>query len=165
MWWSRTGRRLFVAGGAALVLTGCGFVPVHGPGGAGGAMRHATAITAPRTEDGYRLLSTLEDRLGRSDSARWHLAVTLEMTETAAAYGADATIRRNTLVGEAGWRLSDIAGERLIGEGVARAFAGHDAGGNNTVALRAGAIDARERLAVMLADAIVAQILTLDPEG
>jgi len=158
MWCSSLTRRGVL--GAGLALAGCGFVPALGEGGAG-RFRHDTAITAPATVDGYRLLARLEDRLGRAEGGRWHLAVTLAIDESAAAYGADGSIGRATLTGEARWRLSDGEAGPPVGEGRARAFAGYDSGLGNTVALRAAAIDARERLAVQLADRIVTQMLAL----
>lgn len=158
MWCSRPTRRGFL--GATLALAGCGFVPAMGDGAAG-RFRNATAITAPATVDGYRLLTRLEDRLGRATGGRWHLAVTIETRETSAAYGADGSIGRATITGEAAWRLTDGEGGPLVGEGRARAFAGYDSGLSNTVALRAAAVDARERLAVQLADQIVTQMLAL----
>ncbi|MBW7920493.1 MAG: hypothetical protein H3C51_00135 [Rubellimicrobium sp.] len=158
MWWSRPTRRGLL--GAGLALAGCGFVPAMGEGGAG-RFRGATAITAPATVDGYRLLARIEDRLGRADAARWHLTVTLDTDESSAAYGADGSIGRATVTGQAGWRLTEGADGPLVGEGRARAFAGYDSGLSNTVALRAAAIDAHERLMVQLADQIVTQMLAL----
>ncbi len=146
--------------GGLLALAGCGFVPAMGEGRAG-RFRHATVITTPATPEGYRLLTRLEDRLGRAEGGRWHLAVELALDERAAAYGADDSIGRATVIGQADWRLSDGEDGPLVGQGRARGFAGYDSELTNTVALRAAALDARERLAVQLADAIVTQMLAL----
>lgn len=158
MWWSNPSRRALI--GASLALAGCGLVPALGEGGAG-RFHGATAITAPATPEGFRLLARLEDRLGRADAGRWQLAVTLDLQESSAAYGADGSIGRATVTGQADWRLSDGADGPLVAQGRARAFAGYDSGLGNTVALRAAALDARERLAVQLADAIITQMLAL----
>lgn len=144
----------------ALALGACGFQPAYGPGGVG-RFRHATAITTPATPDGYRLLTQLEDRLGPARDARWHLEVTLDISESRASYGEDDSIGRATLMGEAGWKLTDGAGGPLVGEGTVRGFTGYDSGLVNTVALRTDGRDARERLAVILADAVVTQMLAL----
>lgn len=153
-------RRALLLG--ALALAGCGFAPAYGPGGAGGAFHGATAITAPDTADGYRLLARLQDRLGRTDAARFHLTVTLDIAETAAAVSSDGVIRRHTLTGTAGWRLTEIATGAPVAADTARAFAGYGTGGN-TVAIRAATADAHERLARQLADMIVTRLLALTP--
>lgn len=156
---SRPARRFVLLG--ALALGACGFRPAYGPEGAG-RFRHATAITTPATPDGYRLMAQLEDRLGPARDARWHLEVTLDISESTASYGEDGSIGRATLLGEADWKLTDGAGGPVMGEGRARGFTGYDSGLVNTVALRADARDARERLVIMLADAVVTQMLALE---
>lgn len=155
---SRHTRRGLLLG--ALALGACGFRPAYGPDGAG-RFRHATAITTPATPEGYRLLARLEDRLGPAREARWYLDVTLDISESRASYGEDDSIGRATLLGDATWRLTDGADGPLVGEGRARGFTGYDSGLVNTVALRADARDAQERLAVMMADAVVTQMLAL----
>lgn len=163
MWCSDPTRRGVLAGALALAVAGCGFVPAYGPEGAG-VFHGRTAITAPATVEGYRLLARLEDRLGQAQGARWHLVVTLDTDESAAGYGADGSIGRATVIGEADWRLSDGVDGPLIGEGRARTFTGYDSGLANTVALRAASIDARERLTTILANQIITQMLALEVE-
>lgn len=153
-------RRALLLG--TLAVAGCGFTPAYGPEGAGGAFHASTAITAPDSIDGYRLLTRLQDRLGRTEAARFHLTVTLDISETAAAVSSDGVTRRHTLTGIAGWRVTEVGTDRQIAVDTARAFAGYGTGGN-TVAIRAAETEARERLVRQLADMIVTRLLALAP--
>ena len=144
----------------ALALAGCGFSPVYGPGGSGDGLRGATAISAPQTVEGYRLLTRLEDRLGPAAEARWHLTVTLAVASETAAVSATGVISRTNLTGEAGYRLTDLAGA-LLAEGRVSGFTGFGTGGS-TVATDAAEADARARLSVILADAILTRLSVLD---
>ncbi len=145
---------------AALALAGCGFVPIHGPESGAGALRGATAITVPQTVEGYRLLARLDDRLGPVAVARWHLTVTLEVASETAAVSATGVISRTNLTGEAAYRLTDLAGA-LLAEGRVSGFTGFGTGGS-TVATGAAEADARDRLAVILADAILTRLSVVE---
>lgn len=146
-----------------LALSGCGFAPLYGPDGSGGALRGATAITAPQTVEGYRLLSRIEDRLGPVATARWHLTVTLAVGSETAAVSSTGVISRTNLTGDATYRLTDLAGA-LLAEGRVSGFTGFGTGGS-TVATAAAEADARDRLAVILADAILTRLSVLDLPG
>lgn len=145
-----------------LLLAGCGFAPAYGPAGAGSALQDRVAVEAPGTPDGFLLRARLEDRLGRAREGALRLGVGLSVEEVAAAVTPEGAITRFDLVGRAPWRLADAGGETLA-EGTASAFTGYSAT-ETTVASGAGEADARERLTVLLADAVVARLLLLPPE-
>lgn len=147
-----------------LLLAACGFAPAYGPDGAGDRLRGRIAVEAPDTPEGFRLRARLEDRLGRSEAP---VALLLAVEPAVEAFEAGVTpegaLTRYTLEGRAAWRLASPSGAALAG-GEVTGFTGYSATGT-TVATRAAAEDARERLVVLLADEIVARLLLLPPEA
>ena len=119
------------------------------------------AIETPDTPDGFLLGARLEDRLGRAEGDL-RLVAGLEIEEVAAAVTPGGAITRYDLVGRAPWRLVGRDGGSLA-EGTATAFTGYSATGT-TVATAAAEADARERLTVLLADAMVTRLLLLPPD-
>lgn len=152
----RFGRLLLLA---PLALAACGFAPVEAPGGSGAALRGQVTVEAPDTAEGFSLRARLEDRLGGPGEGLT-LAVRPEVQETPAAVSPEGAITRYALTGTAAWALA--RGGREVATGRASAFAGYSATGT-TVATRAAALDARERLMVLLADEVVARLLLLPP--
>lgn len=157
-WSDRPTRRTALLGLAGLgALSACGYRPLLSQDGGGAGLDGAVAITAPDSEAGYRLLTRLEDRLGRATAPRLHLRVTMEIGESSAAIGAGNRTSRYNLSGEARWELVDLALEQVIDSGTVNAFTGYGTGGN-TVAIRAAKRDAEDRLATTLADRILTQL-------
>ena len=159
MWWSD--RRSALLG--LLALAGCGFTPVYGPGSTASALRNQTTITAPETVEGYRLLQALRDRLGQADDPAFTLTVALEITQVAAATTAEGSTTRYTLPGTATYALTGLAGAAIT-SGSVDSFTSFSATGS-TVATSAAEVDARARLAAILADQIVTRlsVVTLTP--
>jgi LPS-assembly lipoprotein len=62
------GRRRFLALLGVAPLAACGFTPVYGPGGTGGAVQGRISIAAPDSPLAFSLVSRLEDRIGRADT-------------------------------------------------------------------------------------------------
>ena len=155
MWSSR---RAFLIGLAA--LSGCGFTPVYGPGGAAERLRGQVAVEVPATAQGYALRRRVLDRLGGAGTAL-ELTVAPTLEEGASAIAPDGATTRLRLVGTADWRLTDAAGT-LVSEGREEAFTAFSVTGS-TVAARTARVDAEERLAVLLADRIVTRLIALVP--
>ena len=151
--WSdaRLPRRAALAG--LLALAGCGFAPVYGTGD---ALRGTLAYEAPETVLGYRLIERLEDRLGSPRDARALLRVGLSVGQGAAAIDAEGDLVRFSVNGAADWAV--VGPEGVEADGRVTAFTGYSATGS-TVATAAAQRDAEARLAVILADMIVAQVL------
>ncbi|SDE69609.1 LPS assembly lipoprotein LptE [Limimaricola pyoseonensis] len=160
MWWSEAPRRAVLLG--ALALGACGFAPAYGPGGAAGELRGAVTVEAPATFPGYALRERLLDRLGAPGTARYLLAVDPTETVEQAAISADGAVTRYRLLGRAPWRLEDAASGAEIASGVAEGFTGYSAT-LGTVASEAAEQDARDRLAVLLADRIVTRLIAAAP--
>jgi LPS-assembly lipoprotein len=156
MWWSD--RRTVLLG--LLALGGCGFTPVYAPGSTASTLRGQVQITAPETVEGYRMLQALRDRLGDSTTPAYDLAVTLDITEVAAATTSAGSTTRYTLPGRATYVLTTLAGAALA-EGAVDSFTSYSATGT-TVATSAAETDARARLAAILADQIVTRLSVAD---
>jgi LPS-assembly lipoprotein len=146
----------------ALATAGCGFTPSFGPGGAADGLRGALLVDEPDTRDAFLLTRRIEDRLGRADSPRYGLAVKLDMTEEPMALTRNNITTRFNIVGRAAWVLRDLADGNALAQDQASSFTGYSATGT-TVATLAASRDARARLATILADQIVAQLMAAAP--
>lgn len=150
-------RRLTLLG--LLAVAGCGFAPVYGTDGAATPLRNAVAITAPDTVAGFHLRTRMIDRLGPTSTPRFVLNLTLRQDQSAAAITTAGDTTRLNLRGAADWTLSDTAGA-VISAGSTQTFTSYSATGS-TVATQAAAADAQKRLAIALADMIVADLLAI----
>ena len=143
-----------------LVLAGCGFTPVYGPGGAGEVWQNTVTVTAPDSVFGFRIAGRLGDILGEPSAVRFALDVTPQIESDSATVTEDGDITRINLTGNATWVLTDLSGTQ-IADGLVQTFTGYSATGS-TVATQAAESDAERRLAIALADLIVQQLLTQD---
>lgn len=150
-------RRAFALAGLT-ALAGCGFAPVHGPGGSAAPLAGAVNVTVPATAEGTALGLRIEQRLGPATSGRYLLDVDLTLSERDIATAADQTITRFNVDGTAGWTLTDRTTGSIVASGTERSFTGYSATGT-TVATEAAQRDARARLAVILADLILSRII------
>ncbi|KAA9005987.1 LPS assembly lipoprotein LptE [Histidinibacterium aquaticum] len=154
MWSSdRLPRRAVLLGGLTL-LAGCGFSPVYGPGGAAAPLLGTTAVEAPATEAGYRLRLRLIDRLGPSEAPTYLLSVDLDIRDAAVGVTSEQETTRYNLPGAATYRLTDVATGIGVASGTVDGFTSYSATGTS-VSTFAAAEDARQRLAVVLADRIL----------
>ena len=155
---SSSDRRSFLALLAALPLAGCGFAPVYGTGGSTRSLRGRIAYRAPDTPEGFRLRARLEDRLGRVERGDYLLTVQLDIEEEAVVISSAQDINRFNLPGTATWTLTEDGSDRPLASGVAETFTAYSAFGT-TVATQEAQDDARDRLAIALADLIVTDII------
>ncbi len=142
-----------------VAVSACGFAPVYAPGNAASALRGATAFEAPDTVAGFRLRARLEDRLGRSSAPQYNLRVDLDIGEDSVAITPEGDITRVTLPGAARYALTNSDGI-LRTSGQVNSFTSYSTTGT-TVATGAAANDARDRLAIILADLIVTRLTAL----
>ena len=141
-----------------LALSGCGFTPALGTGGAAagliGRVRAADPVDAP----GFDLVRRLEERLGPSSVAEYDLTYRITTGTEGVAITADGAITRYNLTGKVGWELvRQVDGQRMAG-GTEASFTSYSATGS-TVAGLAAQEDAARRLMVILADQIVARLM------
>ncbi|WP_204112753.1 LPS assembly lipoprotein LptE [Shimia biformata] len=149
-------RRTFLIG--AVALGGCGFTPAYGPSGGAAGLLGRVEIEEPGDHYGYVLVRELEDRLGRTSSGKYYLSLstTVERQEMAVTIG--GLTNRFDLLGEATYALMDKNTKEVLTTGKVDNFTGYSTTGT-TVATLAGETDAEERLMIMLADQIHAQLL------
>ena len=139
-------------------LAGCGFQPVYGPQTSGRSLRGRIAYRAPNTPEGFRLRARLEDRLGRTERGDYLLVVQMEVEEVAVVISSSQNINRFNLPGTATWQMTEDSSDRVIASGTAETFTSYSAFGT-TVATQEAQDDARDRLAIALADLIVTDLI------
>ncbi|PWJ22286.1 LPS assembly lipoprotein LptE [Jannaschia seohaensis] len=159
MSWSR--RTLVASALWASLLAGCGFAPVYGPGGGARALRGAIRVADPETEFGFDFVTRFEERIGRPDAARFALDWTLSVKERELAIDDENTITRFNLEGTLAWRLTPLGAEDPVLTGRESSFTSYSATGS-TISTLESQQDAEQRLAVILADAVVARLLASD---
>lgn len=153
-------RRAALLGLAA--LAGCGFTPVYGTRGTASHLYGQIAFELPDTIAGYHTRQELESKLGVTQTAAYVLTVTLDpVQDIAVAINDDNAARRTNLLGQASFKLADIAGNPLA-DGEVQASAGYSRTGN-TVATSAAEDDALRRLSVNLADQIATLVWASAP--
>ena len=146
-------RRLVSLG--LLGLAGCGYAPIYGDGG---VIRGQFAFDTEDSVMGYHLGDRLADRLGVTTSPNYVIKATINVSERAAAITAEGDQSRLNVIGVVNWSLTSRASGQQIATGQSEAFTSYAATAS-TVATQATRDDARKRLAQILADMIVTQIL------
>lgn len=149
-------RRIFLLG--ALCLSGCGFRPVFGENGVGNALLDNVEFQTPDTVLGFRVRTALTDRFGDGSAPKYLVTIDLNETQSTAAVTSEGDTTRFDLTGVASWTLSDRSGSE-ISQGSVQTFTSYSATGS-TVATQAAEPDAREKLAITLADLITADLIT-----
>lgn len=139
---------------AALALGGCGLRPVYG---SGGALTGGIAVDTPDSREAFRLKARIEDRLGPPDNAQLTLTVALALDEQPVGVSTGQDITRYTLRGSADYALADLSGA-LVDSGTVRSFTSYSATGTSVSTLAAER-DARDRLAIILADQILSRAM------
>lgn len=155
---SLSNRRFFCLSFAA--LAGCGFTPVYGPGGSAEGLRGRIAVATPGDEEGAALVRRLEDRLGQATAGDLKLTSDIRISETAIGFLPDGELSRFNVDGQVDWEIRDQSGRR-IAFGQERSFTSYSAT-STTVATTFAQRDARRRLMVILADRIVADLISRD---
>lgn len=151
-------RRLFCLSFTA--VAGCGFTPVYAPGGSAEGLRGRILVAAPVDEEGAALVRRLEDRLGRSSTGDLTLSADIRLKETAVGFLPDGELSRFNIDGQVDWELRD-ATDTAVAAGQERSFTSYSAT-STTVATTFAQRDARRRLMVILADRIVADLISRD---
>lgn len=155
--WSR---RAILA--AALAVAACGFTPVYGPGGAGTRLQGQVRVADPVTADDYAFLRRMTERLGPTRDARYQLAYSLRIAVVPQAITPDEVTTRFSLNGTAVYTLTDSNSGTTVAQGEVSNFTSHSTVGT-VIATSAAEQDARQRLAIMLADQVVTRLLATAP--
>ncbi|MEX0286239.1 MAG: LPS assembly lipoprotein LptE [Paracoccaceae bacterium] len=155
MWLSD--RRHVLALAAAGLVAACGFTPGYGPGGSADRLYGRVSIAEPQDQETYILVRELEHRLGRGSIPEYDMIFSLRTNTEGQAITAEGNITRFSIVGIADFQLKPRGEDTVLAEGSARNFVGYSATGT-TVETLAAERDAFERLMIILADQIVAQL-------
>ncbi|MDG4646813.1 LPS assembly lipoprotein LptE [Roseibacterium sp. SDUM158017] len=155
---SSSDRRSFLALLGALPLAACGFTPVYGPGGTGGAVRGRVDFADPDSALEFSLVARLEDRIGRAAGAQYLLDYTIRTRESALALTGAEDINRININGTATFTVTDTATGAQVQSGEVTTFTAFASSGS-PVATTAARRDAEQRLMIALADQIVSRLL------
>lgn len=159
------GQKLLLAAVLSAAVAGCGFTPAYGPDGGAQQLQGQIEVAAPdgRGRDAYLITRRLEERLGRSGTAaRYRLEYTRGEAVAGLAITADGKTTRYNLIGWVDYRLIRQEDGAVVEAGKVENFAAYSATGT-TVATLAAERDARERLAILLADQMVDRFLLAAP--
>ncbi|WP_375573575.1 LPS assembly lipoprotein LptE [Seohaeicola saemankumensis] len=146
----------------SLALGGCGFTPVYGPSGQASRLQDSILPDAPRARDEFLLIQQFEARLGRGTDGPYALGYAYTISGQRMAVTAENVTTRFNLVGRVDFVLRDRATDAVLLRDSVDGFTGFSTTGS-TSATEAAVRDARERLAVLLADQMVTRLaLTAD---
>ncbi len=146
---------------APLALTACGFTPVYGPGGSGTALQNRVLVDEPDDRNGYLLTREIEERLGRSSTPAYGLALNIRTSEESLATDDEGNTRRFQLIGKVDYALRDMATGQIVTSGNVENFTSYS-GTGSTVATLAGEKDAQVRLMTIFAEQIVTRLFAAD---
>ncbi|MBM3603210.1 MAG: hypothetical protein FJX25_00300 [Alphaproteobacteria bacterium] len=155
--WSpdRIPRRAVLLG--LLALSACGLSPIHGPGGGGDRLFGKVRPRDPDTPLDFVFNRRLAERLGPENAAIYDLDYRINASVVSQAITPDEVTTRYSLNGTADFALTGPQGQ-VITRGRVSSFTSYSTTGT-TISTLAAEADARERLALMLADQVVTRLL------
>ena len=139
------------------VLSSCGFQPVFGPGTAASRMNGQINVADIDGKMGFAARKRLTARLGDANVVTHRLDVAIDVESDGLAISQTNQITRYNLTGVATYKVVNLAANTTVETGTARAFAAYSATAS-PLATRVAEEDARERLAISLADQIATRI-------
>jgi LPS-assembly lipoprotein len=154
--------RAAFAGAGIAMLAACGFSPAYAPGAPAAALRNAIRPDPPADAVQFAFAGRIEERFGAAPTPRFSLGYAIDITVTELAVTPNLAILRYNLSGRAAYDVREIAGGNVLTQGQVESFTSFSAIGT-TVATRASLQDAERRLGVILADAVVAELIALAP--
>ena len=155
--WSPDRRAVLLGLLAVSGLAACGLSPVYGPGGGGGKLFGKVRPRDPDTPLDFVFNRRLAERLGPEDAAVYDLDYRISAGVVAQAITPDEVTTRYSLNGTADFALTGPDGA-VITRGRVSSFTSYSTTGT-TISTLAAEGDARERLALMLADQVVTRLL------
>ncbi len=141
---------------AVIPLAACQFSPVYGPGGSGEVIRNQIRVAEPGNRIEFGFVARMEDRIG-SGSA-YTLDYTLETSSRNVVIDGAENIDRVNVVGDLAFTVSEAATGREVQRGDVSSFTAY-ATTASPVATESARRDARDRLAVILADQLVTRLI------
>ncbi len=144
------------------LLAACGFTPVYGPGGEGGVWRNAVLATEPDTDFTFAFVRQFEERLGQPVAPAFTLGYDIAIDAQGLAIDGSNNVTRFNVEGVIDWAVRPDGADIPILTGTETAFVSYSASGSPLAVLEAKR-DAERRLAVVLADRVVARLLAEAP--
>jgi LPS-assembly lipoprotein len=141
------------------LLAGCEFTPVYATGTRASDLNRRIAVAAPQGDAPFVLSRMLENRLGPADVPDYILSFDLDIDIERIAITATQDTNRFNIVAIADWELTETANGAVLQDGVVDSFTSYAATGT-PVAVRSAETDALNRLMQILADKILAELLT-----
>ena len=154
-------RKLLLAAGLVVVLSGCGLRPVYGGGASGPTATFLDQVSVQPIaggRTGWLLRAALADRLGEpKGDERYRLDVEVDDDVTGFGIRGDTAVTRERRTIRARYRLIDNATGQIVLDATAGSDAGIDVVSSD-VATVAAEQTAAERLAQVVADQIVGRL-------
>lgn len=144
----------------ALLLNGCGLRPLYSGGSAGPVARTLRGITVTPIaggKAGWLMQNALADRMGTGGAARYRLDVVLDDKIEGFGVRADDSVTRERRTLRARYQVVDTGSGRTVIDATAGSDVGIDVVSSEYATI-AAENSALERLAVVVADQIVARI-------
>ena len=150
-------RRSFIALSLAIGLTACGFTPLYAPGEAGDRLRGQLTPTEPPDRRSFDFAAQIETRLGRVADGQFRLTYQIGVTFEDQAITDEQEIQRIAVLGTVDYTVVEAATGRTLTSGRLTGFTGYNTT-DTTIAAATAAADAEQRLMVILADNVVAEL-------
>jgi LPS-assembly lipoprotein len=150
-------RRLFAAA-ALVLLAGCGFSPVHAPGGAGSGLGGTILVEEPDNRNEFSFVARLEERLGLAQAPTHLLNYTIDTRSEGVGITPEQETTRYNVFGTVEYEIVEAGTGRVVHRGKVENFTGYSAT-SLIVGTQSVTRDANERLMVILADQVVARLI------
>ncbi len=149
----------FAAGLGLAALSGCGFRPVYGQGGAGRVLQGAVRADDPVSRADFQFLHAFEERLGRPTAPRFGLAYAIATREVGGGVVQNFGATRVQVFGTLDFTLTDLASRATLATGQVTGDTVYSTTGTQLATLTASE-DAELRLMRLLADSLVTRLYT-----
>ena len=150
--------RAFIAFVICIALAGCQVSPALGPKGAGQQFVGSINLKTPSNRYEYLLFQRLNDRLEDSPNGEWTLSYSLSKSSRRSGIDRSGLAHRVIVSGAALYTLTRSGEKKPTKTGSVKSFVGYSSLASS-VAADASRRDAEKRLATILADKIVQELM------
>ena len=147
-----------------VALTGCQLSPSLGPKGAGQQFVGTVNLKTPNTRYEYVLFQHLNDRLEDNPNGEWVLSYSLSQSSRRSGIDRSGLAHRVIVSGSAKYTLTRVGEAKPVKTGSVESFVGYSSLASS-VAEDASRRDAEKRLATILADKIVQELMLFSQDN